>query len=137
MIFALILFLAFVVFLAFFVGLNIGNTCTFWFFKTYTDVPAAVLVLIAFGAGIIVALLFMLISKLRGPSEAELEKKEELQKKREAARAKSEGKAKKLMEKQKKKEAKAKKESKEQEEAFSSAVEVPAAPTVNEDSADK
>ena len=74
MIFALILFLAFVVFLAFFVGLNIGNTCTFWFFKTYADVPAAVLVLIAFGAGIIVALLFMLISKLRGPSEAEKER---------------------------------------------------------------
>ena len=34
----LILFLAFVVFLAFFVGLNIGNTCTFWFFKTYTEI---------------------------------------------------------------------------------------------------
>jgi len=134
MIFALILFLAFVVFLAFFVGLNIGNVCTFWFFKTYTDVPAAVLVLIAFGAGIIVAILFMLIAKLRGPSPAELEKKEELRKKREAVRQKAEAKAQKVMEKQKKLEEKAKKASKEKEEAFSEPVEVP---SVKEESADK
>ncbi|MCR4579182.1 MAG: lipopolysaccharide assembly protein LapA domain-containing protein [Treponema sp.] len=134
MIFTLILFLAFVVFLAFFVGLNIGNVCTFWFFKTYTDVPAAVLVLIAFGAGIIVAILFMLISKLRGPSPAEIEKKEELRKKREAAKLKAEAKAQKLIEKQRKNEEKAKKNSKEKEEAFSEPVEVP---TVKEESADK
>ena len=125
MIFALILFLAFVVFLAFFVGLNIGNTCTFWFFKTYTEIPVAVLVLIAFGAGIIVAILFMLIAKLRGPSQAEIEKREELAKKREAARAKVEKKAKKLKDK-------AHKNAKDKDEAFSA----PIVPTVEAESAD-
>ena len=123
--FALLLFLAFVVFLGFFVGLNIGNTCTFWFFKTYTEIPAAVLVLIAFGAGIIVAILFMLIAKLRGPSQAELEKREELTKKREAAQAKLEKKTKKLKEK-------ARKAAKDKEEAFSD----PIVPTVAPENAD-
>ncbi len=125
MIFALILFLAFVVFLAFFVGLNIGNTCTFWFFKTYTDIPAAVLVLIAFSAGIIVAILFMLIAKLRGPSQAEIEKKEDLAKKREAALAKAEKKARKLKEKQRK-------VAKDKGEAFSDSI-VPTVSPENDD----
>lgn len=119
MIFALILFLAFVVFLAFFFGLNIGNTCSFWFFKTYSDIPVAVLLLVAFGAGIIVAMLFMLIAKLKGPSEAEKERREELAQKREAARLKAEEKKQKLMEKQKKKDEKARKAKMEAAEVFS------------------
>ncbi|MBR1638419.1 MAG: DUF1049 domain-containing protein [Treponema sp.] len=133
MIFALILFLAFVVFLAFFVGLNIGNTCTFWFFKTYEAIPVSVLVLIAFGAGIIVSILFVLIAKLKGPSESEKERREELAKKRENARIKAEEKAKKIMEKQKKRAEKTKKVSDEEKEAFSSGLEVS---TVEKESAD-
>jgi len=65
MIALLILFLLVVVFLAFFIGMNLSNLCTLWIFKTYTEVPVAILVLIAFGAGIVFSLLLMLISKLR------------------------------------------------------------------------
>ena len=135
MIFALIIFLAFVVFLAFFFGLNIGNACNFWFFKTYTEVPVAVLLLVAFGAGIVIAMLFMLIAKLRGPSEAEKERREELALKREAARAKAEAKSKKLMEKQHKLAEKKRKESEEKAEAFAAA-EVPTVTPVNADNKD-
>ena len=51
MIVSLILILLLIVFMAFFIGMNLSNACTFWFFKTYTDLPVAVLALIAFGAG--------------------------------------------------------------------------------------
>ncbi len=81
MIVTLILILLLVVFMAFFIGLNLSNVCTFWFFKTYTDLPVAVLALIAFGAGIIFALLFILVAKMKAPpSDAEERAKKKLEK---------------------------------------------------------
>lgn len=71
MIFSLILIILIVIFLAFFIGKNISNICTFWFFKTYTDVPVATLTFIVFAVGIIVALLVILFAKLKTPSTKE------------------------------------------------------------------
>lgn len=71
MIVSLILLILVVIFLAFFIGLNISNSCTFWFFKTYTDVPVVTLAFIAFAAGVITALLVILIAKLRTPTSNE------------------------------------------------------------------
>ena len=75
MIFTLIVFIILVVFLAFFFGRNLSNLCTFWFFKTYTDLPIAVLVLIAFGVGIVFSLLLVVFVKLRSSSKNKSEKK--------------------------------------------------------------
>ena len=84
MIVTLILILLIVVFMAFFIGMNLSNVCTFWFFKTYTDLPVAVLALIAFGAGIIFALLFILVAKMKAPaSDAEIRAQKKLEKKQE------------------------------------------------------
>ena len=95
MIVSLILILLLVVFMAFFIGMNLSNVYTFWFFKTYTGLPVAVLALIAFGAGIIFALLFILVAKMKAPpSDAEaraakkLEKKAKAEEKRRQAEAK-------------------------------------------------
>lgn len=68
MVVSLILILLIIIFMAFFIGLNLSNVCTFWFFKTYTDLPVAVLALIAFGAGIIFTLLFILVAKMKAPA---------------------------------------------------------------------
>ena len=88
--------------MAFFIGLNLNNVCTFWFFKTYTDLPVSVLALIAFGAGIIFALLFILVAKMKAsPSDAEERAARKLQKK-----AKAEEKLRLAKEKQAAKEAK-------------------------------
>lgn len=65
MVFTLVLFLAVVVFLAFFIGYNLNNVCAFWFFKDYSDLPVAVLVLISFGAGIVFSLLCVMLSKFK------------------------------------------------------------------------
>lgn len=93
MIFALILILLIFIFLAFFVGKNLSNICTFWFFKTYTDLSVTVIVFIAFAAGIIFSLLCYLVAKLiRSSHESEVadarklglkeqKKKEKLEKK--------------------------------------------------------
>ena len=72
MVVTLILILIIVIFMAFFIGMNLSNLCTFWFFKTFTDLPVAVLTLIAFGAGIIFAMLFIFVAKMKAPpSDAE------------------------------------------------------------------
>ena len=82
MVVSLILILLIVIFMAFFIGMNLSNVCTFWFFKTYTDLPVAVLALIAFGAGIIFALLFILVAKMKAPaSDAEVRAQKKLEKK--------------------------------------------------------
>ncbi|MCR5285409.1 MAG: LapA family protein [Treponema sp.] len=73
MIATLIILILIVIFLAFFIGLNISNACTFWFFKTYENVPVVTLAFIAFAAGVIVALLIVLITKLKLPSSAGVE----------------------------------------------------------------
>ena len=102
MVVTLVLILLIVIFMAFFVGLNLSNVCTFWFFKTYTNLPVAVLALIAFGAGIIFALLFILVAKMKAPpSDAEERAARKLQKK-----AKAEEKARLAKEKQAAKEMK-------------------------------
>lgn len=79
MIFTLIVFLLVVVFMAFFIGKNLTNVCTLWLFKTYTELPVAVLVLIAFGAGIVFSLLLVMIHKfkksLAASNVAEVEEK--------------------------------------------------------------
>lgn len=136
MVFALILVLIFIVFLACFVGFNMGadHLCDFWFFKTFEQVPAAVLVLIAFGAGIIVAILFMLISKLRASAQTDPARSDALKKKREASQAKAESRAKKAAEKKAKNAEKSAVQKKPQEDAFSAQSE---ASTVGKDSADK
>ena len=108
MIVSLILILLLVVFMAFFIGFNLSNVCTFWFFKTYTDLPVAVLALIAFGAGIIFALLFIFVAKMKAPaSDAEIRTQKKLEKK-----ARAEEKLRLAKEKQAEKEAKKIKERK-------------------------
>lgn len=88
--------------MAFFIGLNLSNVCSFWFFKTFTDLPVAVLALIAFGAGIIFALLFIFVAKMKAPpSDAEERAKRKLEKK-----AKAEEKLRLAKEKQAEKDAK-------------------------------
>ena len=102
MIVSLILILLLVVFMAFFIGMNLSNVCTFWFFKTYTGLPVAVLALIAFAAGIIFTLLFILVAKMKAPpSDAEARAQKKLEKK-----AKAEEKLRLAKEKQAEKEAK-------------------------------
>ena len=80
MVATLIVFLLFIVFLAFFIGKNLGQVCTFWLFKTFENLPVAVLVLIAFGAGIVCSILFVIIAKIRAASTADLNAKIEDQK---------------------------------------------------------
>ena len=85
MVVTLIFILLLVVFMAFFIGLNLSNVCTFWFFKTYTNLPVSVLALISFGAGIIFALLFILAAKMKAPpSDAEARAARKLEKKAKA-----------------------------------------------------
>ena len=77
MIVALIILIALVIFLAFFVGKNLASVAnTFWFFKTYTNISALVLVLVAFACGIIVAVLCMIICKLKASKSSGSEKSE-------------------------------------------------------------
>lgn len=78
MIALLVIFLIFIVLLAFFIGNNLSNVCTFWFFHTYTDMPVLVLVFFSFAAGIIISILFMIIGKiLKMNKDAKTEKMEE------------------------------------------------------------
>lgn len=96
MIFTLIVFLLVVVFMAFFIGKNLTNVCTLWIFKTYTDLPVAVLVLIAFGAGIVISLLFMVISKFKKSMKTSEVNEPEPVKEKSSQREKTERKLKKL-----------------------------------------
>ena len=108
MIITLILIILLIIFMAFFIGMNLSNACTFWFFKTFTNLPVAVLALIAFGAGIIFALLFILVAKMKAPaSDAEIRAQKKLEKK-----ARAEEKLRIAKEKQAEKEAKKIKERK-------------------------
>ena len=96
MIITLILIILLIIFMAFFIGMNLINACTFWFFKTFTNLPVAVLTLIAFGAGIIFALLFILVAKMKAPpSDAEERAVRKLEKKAKAAAKKARADAKK------------------------------------------
>lgn len=75
MISGLIILILIVVFLAFFIGNNIGNSCTFWFFNTFENIPVSVLVLSAFAAGIAFALICVLIIKITRSINADREDK--------------------------------------------------------------
>lgn len=96
MIFTLIIFLLVVVFMAFFIGKNLTNVCTLWLIKTYTNLPVAVLVLIAFGAGIVFSLLLMMISKFRKSMTASAAPEPAPKKEKSVKREKTEKKIKKL-----------------------------------------
>lgn len=65
MVFALILILLIVVFIALFVGFNLSNVCTLWFFKSFENLPVSVLVFTAFAAGIIVSILVFTAAKIK------------------------------------------------------------------------
>lgn len=71
MIVALIVFLLVVVFMAFFFGKNLSNACNFWFFKSFTNVPVSVLVLIAFAVGIVFSILVFIIAKIKKSTESD------------------------------------------------------------------
>lgn len=65
MVFMLILILLIVIFLALFVGFNLSNVCTLWLFKTFENLPVSILVFVAFGAGIVVSILFFIVAKIK------------------------------------------------------------------------
>lgn len=83
MVFALILIIMIIVFVAFFIGKNIDYTCTLWLFKTFENKPVSVLILSAFAAGILFALISLLLIKLNKsvnsmpekPARSEIQKK--------------------------------------------------------------
>lgn len=81
MVFTLIVLILLVVFLAFFVGKNLSSVCsTFWFFKNYQNVSGILLVLIAFAAGILVALLCVCIYKLKSNPDDSYKRERKLKK---------------------------------------------------------
>ena len=118
MVITLIVFLAIVIFMAVFIGKNLQNVCSLWLFKSFENVPSAVLVLFAFAAGIVFCILLIIIFKLKksladepvDKSSAQLkrekqQKKEEiLEKKAALKREKTEKKLKNLQAKNKNKE---------------------------------
>ena len=65
MVLTLIVFLAIVIFMAVFIGKNLQNVCSLWLFKSFENVPSAVLVLFAFAAGIVFCILLIIIFKLK------------------------------------------------------------------------
>ena len=73
MIFALIVFLLVVIFLAFFIGKNLSNVCNFWFFNSFENVPVSVLVLIAFGVGIVFSIIVFAIYKIKKATYVEVD----------------------------------------------------------------
>ena len=118
MVLTLIVFLAIVIFMAVFIGKNLQNVCSLWLFKSFENVPSAVLVLFAFAAGIVFCILLIIIYKLKksfadeepGKSSARIkrekqQKKSEIQEKMAALkREKTEKKLKNLQSKNKNKE---------------------------------
>ena len=75
----LIVILVVVVFMAFFIGKNLSNVCTFWLFHTFSDIQVSVLILLAFAAGIIFSLLALLIYKLKHSSDSSQKQNAETQ----------------------------------------------------------
>ena len=107
MIAVLIIILLIILFLAFFVGKNLSNICTFWFFKTYTDLSVTVIVFIAFAAGIVFSLLCYMVAKLiRASHENEVADAKNYAQKQQKKQEKIDKKIQKQEEKLKKKEAK-------------------------------
>lgn len=90
MVITLIVFLAIVIFMAVFIGKNLQNVCSLWLFKSFENVPSAVLVLIAFAAGIVFCILLIIIYKLKKSFADEEPEKSSAQIKREKQQKKSE-----------------------------------------------
>ena len=90
MVITLIVFLAIVIFMAVFIGKNLQNVCSLWLFKSFENVPSAVLVLIAFAAGIVFCILLIIIYKLKKSFADEKPEKSSAQIKREKQQKKSE-----------------------------------------------
>ncbi|MCQ2591799.1 MAG: hypothetical protein MJ188_03355 [Treponema sp.] len=64
MISALLILIVLLVLLALFIGKNISYNCPIWFFKTFDSTNVAIIVFLAFAAGIIFTLLVLLLGKL-------------------------------------------------------------------------
>lgn len=63
MIFFLIVFLIFIVFLAFFIGHNISYVCSFWLFQNYESISVLILVFVAFACGILFSIFVFFVSR--------------------------------------------------------------------------
>lgn len=87
MIFKLILLIVSVVFLAFFTGLNISNTCDIWLFVNLTKVPVFLTVLISFAAGILFTLPAAIFIRTKKANREAL--KDEQRKEKELAKARA------------------------------------------------
>lgn len=90
MVITLIVFLAIVIFMAVFIGKNLQNVCSLWLFKSFENVPSAVLVLFAFAAGIVFCILLIIIFKLKKSLADEPVDKSSVQLKREKQQKKEE-----------------------------------------------
>ena len=90
MVLTLIVFLAIVIFMAVFIGKNLQNVCSLWLFKSFENVPSAVLVLFAFAAGIVFCILLIIIFKLKKSLADEPVDKSSVQLKREKKQKKEE-----------------------------------------------
>ena len=90
MVLTLIVFLAIVIFMAVFIGKNLQNVCSLWLFKSFENVPSAVLVLFAFAAGIVFCILLIIIFKLKKSLADEPVDKSSVQLKREKHQKKAE-----------------------------------------------
>lgn len=90
MVLTLIVFLAIVIFMAVFIGKNLQNVCSLWLFKSFENVPSAVLVLFAFAAGIVFCILLIIIYKLKKSFTDEETEKSSAQIKREKQQKKEE-----------------------------------------------
>ena len=90
MVLTLIVFLAIVIFMAVFIGKNLQNVCSLWLFKSFENVPSAVLVLFAFAAGIVFCILLIIIFKLKKSLADEPVDKSSVQLKREKQQKKAE-----------------------------------------------
>ena len=90
MVLTLIVFLAIVIFMAVFIGKNLQNVCSLWLFKSFENVPSAVLVLFAFAAGIVFCILLIIIFKLKKSLADEPVDKSSVQLKREKQQKKVE-----------------------------------------------
>ena len=73
MIVALVLFILVFIFFALFIGKNLSNVCNFWLFKSFEQLPVAVLVLIAFAMGIAFAVLIFAIFKIKQSTTVDAE----------------------------------------------------------------
>ena len=76
--------------MAVFIGKNLQNVCSLWLFKSFENVPSAVLVLFAFAAGIVFCILLIIIFKLKKSLADEPVDKSSVQLKREKQQKKEE-----------------------------------------------